>query len=397
MRKNQNDMTLNTTKLFRLQLSKIYPRNPECKNLLLAITAASMLVACQNKTEKKEVENFSLKGDTVLIPQKSNIAFKLKFQTVKNEPYQFELQTAGTVKAIPNSYAEIAPPFSGRVTKIHARLGMKTLPGTPLFELVSPDFTAAQKNFFQAKSGYEVARLSLKRQKDLKTHGVGSQKDLEEAETNFEISEKEYQNAIASLKIFGVNTNKLVFGQPLVITSPIAGEVITNELVLGQYLKEDAGPKAKVADLKKVWVAGQIKEKDIHFLQELQGAEISSGAYPNTKISGKIYHVDEIIDEDTRSVQVLIACNNTDHILKPGMFVSVKFTDKPMNTLFIPAKAVLQINDKSFVFVQSEPGKYVRRYIETGISQNGKIAVLSGLKSNETIISEGAFYLLGAK
>ncbi|WP_406843427.1 efflux RND transporter periplasmic adaptor subunit [Flavobacterium soyae] len=357
----------------------------------------TILTACNDKKTTIEKDNYSVQNDTILVPVTSTIAPKLKLETVKTELYQSQLITAGTVKAIPNFYAEIAPPFSGRVTKVYLKLGMKTKAGTPLFEMVSPDFIDAQKSFFQAKSAYQATRLSLKRQQDLKANGVGSQKDLEEAETNFEVNEKEYQNAIASLKIFGVNVNKLVFGQPLIVTSPIAGEIITNEVVMGQYIKADDAPKAKVADLKKVWVAGQVKEKDIRFIQELDGADIQIASYPDKKITGKIYHIDEIVDEATRSVQVLIECYNNNHTLKPGMYVNVKFIDIARSTLFVPAKAVLQFNDKSFVLVQIAKGKFTRRYVETGISKNGKIAISSGLKSNETIISEGAFYLLEAK
>jgi cobalt-zinc-cadmium efflux system membrane fusion protein len=381
----------------RIQIFKGLNRKLEYPNMILFLMLITIFSSCNDKKTATENENYSLKGDTIIVPATSTIAPKLKLETVKNEPYQLELITAGTVKAIPNFYAEIAPPFSGRVTKVYLKLGMKTQAGTPLFEMVSPDFIDAQKNFFQTKSAYQVAKLSLKRQQDLKSNGVGSQKDLEEAETNFEVNEKEYQNAVASLKIFGVNVNKLVFGQPLIITSPIAGEVITNEVVMGQYIKADDMPKAKVADLKKVWVAGQVKEKDIRFIHELDGAEIQVASYPDKKITGKIYHVDEMVDEATRSVQVLIECVNNDHALKPGMYVTVKFIDTPENTLFVPAKAVLQFNDKSFVLVQIAKGKYTRRYVETGISSKGKIAILSGLKPNETIISEGAFYLLEAK
>jgi cobalt-zinc-cadmium efflux system membrane fusion protein len=367
------------------------------QNSILFLIAMTIITACNDKKTAIEKDNYSVQNNIIIVPETSKIASKLKLETVKSEPYQLELITAGTVKSIPNFYAEIAPPFSGRVTKVYLKLGMKTQAGTPLFEMVSPDFIDAQKNFFQAKSACQVAKLSLKRQQDLKSNGVGSQKDLEEAETNFEVNEKEYQNAIASLKTFGVNVNKLVFGQPLIISSPIAGEIITNDVVMGQYIKADDLPKAKVADLKKVWVAGQIKEKDIRLIHKLNGAEIQIASYPDKKITAKIYHVDEMVDEATRSVQVLIECLNKDHTLKPGMYVTVKFIDTPENTLFVPAKAVLQFNDKSFVLVQIAKGKYTRRYVETGISNNGKIAILSGLKSNETIISEGAFYLLEAK
>ncbi|AYN03823.1 efflux RND transporter periplasmic adaptor subunit [Flavobacterium sp. 140616W15] len=390
-------MKLNTKNNYRFDTPRIINQKKQYRNLLVTLITATALTACGGKEETTDKQNYTLQNDTIVVPATSTISPKLKLETVTNEPFQLELITAGTVKAIPNFYAEIAPPFSGRVTKVYLKLGMKTQVGTPLFEMVSPDFIDAQKNFFQAKSTFQIAKLSLKRQQDLKTNGVGSQKDLEEAETNFEINEKEYQNAIASLKIFGVNVNKLVFGQPLIITSPVAGEVITNEVVLGQYIKEDDSPKAIVADLKKVWIAGQVKEKDVRFIKKLDGAEIQLASYPDKKITGKIYHVNEIVDEDTRSVQVLIECTNEDHTLKPGMYVTVKFIDTPENTLFVPAKAVLQYNDSSFVLVQLEKGKYVRRYVETGISSNGKIAILSGLKANEIIISEGAFYLLEAK
>jgi cobalt-zinc-cadmium efflux system membrane fusion protein len=387
----KRNLNLNT------QIFKSLNRKLQYLNMLFFLMIITIFTACNDKKTATENENYSLKGDTIIVPATSTIAPKIKLETVKNVSYQLELITAGTVKAIPNFYAEIAPPFSGRVTKVYLKLGMKTQAGTPLFEMVSPDFIDAQKNFFQAKSAYQVAKLSLKRQQDLKNNGVGSQKDLEEAETNFEVNEKEYQNAIASLKIFGVNVNKLVFGQPLIITSPIAGEVITNEVVMGQYIKADDAPKAKVADLKKVWVAGQVKEKDIRFIQKLDGAEIQVASYPDKIIVGRIYHADEMVDESTRSVQVLIECLNDDHTLKPGMYVTAKFIDTPENTLFVPAKSVLQFNDKSFVLVQIAKGKYTRRYVETGISNKGKIAILSGLKPNETIISEGAFYLLEAK
>ncbi|MCS6818820.1 MAG: efflux RND transporter periplasmic adaptor subunit, partial [Chitinophagales bacterium] len=247
------------------------------KNTILLIWVAClwiMLASCRSASSGEGEENLVLKGDTVYVPEKSVVTEKIKTITVTEEDFKREMITAGTVKAIPNLYAEIAPPFSGRVTKVYLKLGMRTQPGTPLFEMVSPEFMDAQKIYFQAKSELESARLTLKRQQDLRANGVGAEKDLEEAETNYEVKEKEYQNAVASLRIFGVDVNKLVFGQPLVITSPISGEVVENEVVNGHYIKADDPPHAKIADLSRVWVVGMVKEKDIRFIHELDGAEI---------------------------------------------------------------------------------------------------------------------------
>jgi cobalt-zinc-cadmium efflux system membrane fusion protein len=367
------------------------------KQSIIPLLSCIVLFSCHHPKAVLEQNNFELQGDTIIVPKQSTIAPKLTIRAIHTEPYRFELLTAGTVKAIPNLYAQIAPPFAGRVTKVLLKLGMKVHAGTPLFELTSREFIDAQKLFFQAKSELLAAQLTLKRQQDLKKNEVGTERDLEEAKTNFEIREKEYQNAIASLKIFGVDINKIIIGQPLVVTSPITGEIISNTVVMGQYIKAEDPPYAIVAELNKVWVAGMVKEKDIHFINQLAGATINIAAFPEKKIIGKIFHVNEIVDEETRSVQVLIECPNNDHILKPGMYVNVNFINTPSTNLFVPAKSVLQFNDKSFVFVEVGQGKYLKRFVETGITDNGRIAITVGLHEGEKIIEEGAFYLLDAK
>ena len=43
------------------------------------------------------------------------------------------------------------------------------------------------------------------------------------------------------LKVFQIEPEDLVLGQPLIVRSPIAGEIVTDRIVIGQYIKEDAG------------------------------------------------------------------------------------------------------------------------------------------------------------
>lgn len=367
------------------------------KSLFFTSGIVLLMASCAQKNTKEQAENYRLHGDTVILADHAKINNVLRLDTVTETPYRLKLTSAGRVKAIPNFYADIAPPFSGRVTKVYMKLGMKVNPGTPLFEMVSPDFIDTQKNFFAAKSDLKKAELGLKRQSDLKKNGVGSSKDLEEAENTYEVALKEYENSRASLKIYNTNPEKLVLGQPLVICSPIAGEVITNEVVSGHYLKSDDAPHATIAQLNKVWVVGQVKEKDIRFIHEGDDTEIEVVSYPGRKITGKVYHVEELVEEETRSVRVLIVCDNKDFALKPGMYATVNFTDAPQNVAVISAKSVLQKGDKSFVFVQAGPARFVRRNVVTGGVENGRMVVNSGLVPGERVVSDGSFYLLEAK
>ena len=353
----------------------------------LCLITLVLLAACEGKAPEQDAPNFTVQGDTVIVPDNSNLKSKLVLSTVQTEPYRLQMLTAGTVKAIPTQYAEIAPPFAGRVVKSYLRLGMRVTPETSLFEISSPDFMTAQKVFFQEKSQLQLAEKTLKREQDLIEHGVGTQKDVEEAQTAYDVEKKEYENAVIGIKIFKADPDNLALGQPLVVKSPISGEVLDNKIVVGKFINDNASSVAIVAELSKVWVAGQVKEKDIRFIHALDECNIEIAALPEKHIKGKVYHVNEIVDEDTRSVQVLIECDNKDHTLKPGMYVTVNFVNAPTSAILIPAKAVLQSNDQSFVFAEVAPGKYVRRKIETAGSDNNRIVIKSGLNDGDKIIS----------
>ncbi|RQO29687.1 efflux RND transporter periplasmic adaptor subunit [Taibaiella sp. KBW10] len=355
------------------------------------------LSSCQHDQKENKADDFVLRGDTICILPNTNLSKKLKIGSVQNEPYRLQMLTAGTVKAIPTQYAEIAPPFPGRVTRSYLRLGMKTTPETPLFEISAPDFITAQKIFFQEKSQLEQAKKNWQRQQDLVAHGVGTQKDLEEAQTAYEVEKKEYENAVIGIKIFKADPNRLSLGQALVVRAPISGEVVENKVVLGQFIKDDAASVATVAELSKIWIVAQVKEKDIRFIHELDECTIEIAALPEQPIKGKVYHVNEIVDEATRSVEVLIEADNKNHTLKPGMYVTVNFIDAPTTAILIPAKAVLQMADASFVFLETASGKYIKRKIETAGTSGDKVVVKSGLNTGERIVTEGGFYLLDAR
>ena len=297
------------------------------KNVSILVLLLVVFASCSGKQEGQQPNTYTLRGDTIVGDDNSIIAPKLKTAVIKSSDHQLEMFSTGTVRAIPNFYAEIAPPFSGRVTKVYLKLGMKTQSGTPLFEMASSDFSEVQKTLLQARSELKSAKSNLQRQQDLHAHGVAELRDLEDAQTLHDMQQQEYDNAAASLRIFGVNPENFSLGQNLVVRSPIAGEVIANDVVLGQYIKDDDNPHAKIAQLNKVWVVGEVKEKDLGFITQLDEAKISLSAYPDKEITGTIYHVDEIVDENTRSVKVLIECDNKESLLKPGMYVSVKFVD----------------------------------------------------------------------
>jgi len=364
---------------------------------LIFITLSTLFIqACGNTKEESQEHNtgYTIQGDTIQLTENSNIKSKLQFTPITEQEVAMELTTAGVVKTIPTSYAEIAAPFAGRVLKSFIKLGQKVNAGAPIFEISSPDYFNAQKEYFDAKQEFRQAELNLKRQQELLKNGVGVRREMEEAETEFTIKKSALSNASAALKIYNINPDKTVLGQPLTVVSPIRGEILTNTIVIGQYLKEDAEPIAIVAELSKVWIVGQVKEKDINFIRTMDDVDIRLAAFPDKPLHGKIFHVNEIVNEETRSVEVLIECENPNHDLKPGMYVTVLFKDMPQRSILIPSKAIFQKEEQQFVFVKINDSQFEKRKIETAGTSNGQVIVTAGLHAGEVIVSEGGSLMI---
>ncbi|MGB5990582.1 MAG: efflux RND transporter periplasmic adaptor subunit [Marinifilaceae bacterium] len=366
--------------------------------LLISILCAGILLsACGDHHKHKEAKHYSLKGKTIIVEANSSLIQKIKTETVKTAEFSDKLTTAGIVKAIPNKYAQIAAPFAGRITRSFVHLGQHVKKNEAIFEINSPDFFEASKVYYQAKQEMELAKKSLKRQQDLSANGVGVQKDLEEIELDYDNKVRDFKNATLSLKVFQVDTKNLVLGQALIVRSPIEGDIIDNNLVIGQYLKGDEAPVALVAELNKVWVVGQVKEKYINRISNESNVEITLSASVDKCIKAKIFHISEVLDEETRSVEVFIECNNYDRIMKPGMYASVKFIHSPKSEVLIPSSAVLQMEENNYVFVKIGKDSYERRTVKTRTTSTNQLIVISGLKKDETVVTEGSYYLMEAK
>lgn len=199
------------------------------------------------------------------------------------------------------------------------------------------------------------------------------------------------------LRVFKADPEHIVLGQPLVVHAPIAGEITENKVVLGQFIRDDAASVATLANLAEVWIAAQVKEKDIRFLHTGDECTVDVVALPGTDIKGKVSHVNAMVDEDSRSIQVLITVPNTSHALKPGMYVTVRFSDQPAPAVQVPATALLQASENPCVFVALADGRLVKRRITTGPTNGQQVIVSGGLEQHEKIVTQGAFYLADLK
>lgn len=365
------------------------------KKIILSIIVIFTVSCKESLSEKNEAQELTISNGQITVPENNPVFRKIKTETVTEQEHSDGIVSAGTIQAIPNHYAEIASPFSGRITKSFIRLGQNVAASSPLFEILSSDYFSVQKDYTDALNELQLAEKNYRRQQDLVKHGVGIRKELDEAETDFKNKKTSLSNASSALKVYNSKGSSL--GSPLIVRAPISGEIISNTIVNGQYLKSDAEPVIIIAELSKVWISGDVKEKDIRFINTGDHVSVKVSAYPDRNITGTVYHINEIVDENTRSIKVLIECNNPDKSLKPGMYATVNFSTVPEKTVMIPVTAVMQDDSSQYVWVKTGKNQFARRPVITGETDRKTIRVISGLKAGETIMTEGGIYMPDAK
>ena len=200
--------------------------------VILLLAGAVCACARSSKSGETTTPQVRVDNDIIAVAPGSPVLERLTTGKVTATPYRATFTTSGMVQAIPARYAEIATPFAGRIVKSFVRLGQKVVQGSPIFEISSPSFFDTGKAYYQAKQEMELALKSLNREKDLLKNHVGVEKEVEEAEVNYELKKKDYENAVAALKVYQIDPGTMVLGQPLVVRSPIAGEVVKDNIVL---------------------------------------------------------------------------------------------------------------------------------------------------------------------
>ncbi len=327
----------------------------------------------------------------VFVPEGSPVRARLTVAAVTTQNIQRQLSAPAAVEAEPTRLAKIAPPVTGRVVKLFVHFGDAVKQGTPLFTLDSPDLVSAQSDYLKAKSAEAQAEKTVARQKDLQEHGIGAQRELEQAQTELETAKSELERTVTRLRLLGMGPGTV--GGPLTVTSPISGRVIDLSTAPGQFQNDPAAVLMIVADLTSIWVTANVQEKDIRRVQQGDEAAANFAAYPGENFAGHVLSVGDLLDPDSRTIKVRVAFDNRDFRLKPGMFSTVTFKSKAAPEVVVPTTGVVLSGDKSFVFAEVAPWTFERRPVEVGEQQGDQTVITKGLEAGTRIVISNAILL----
>ena len=293
------------------------------------------------------------------------------------------LSAIGTVDAVRG--VTVSADLSGIVESISFESGHPVAAGTVLVRL---DTKQEQAQLAAAESQRDLAKLNLERARELAGQGVIAQSELDRTSA-------EYKQAVAKVGEIRATIERKQ------IRAPFAGVLGIRQVNLGQFLN-GGDPVVALQAIDPVYVNFSVPQQDLGQLRI--GAEVSiaseglAGALP----TGRITAIDSVVNEATRNIEVQATLANPGGRLRPGTFVKAQVAVGTSQTVVaLPASAISYAPYGDSVFVVGDldgpGGKNYRgvrqQFVKLGGARGDQVAVVSGLKAGDEVVTSGAFKL----
>ncbi|MCR8556895.1 efflux RND transporter periplasmic adaptor subunit [Mucilaginibacter sp. BJC16-A38] len=348
---------------------------------LIYIPALILLAACGGKPKDKKTELADLKKQQADLGTKiaklqaevgtTDSAKTTDVSSVVLKPADFTnyVQIQGKIDAQDNVTAY--PQAQAVITAIYVKPGQHVGKGQTLVQL---DNSVLQQNIAQSESQVTLNQTLFQRQKNLWDQKIGTEVQFLQAQTTLQSSKK----ALDALKQQASQYR---------IVSPINGTVDQMDLKLGQVaVPGTTGIRIVNADVLKV-------KADV---PESYASSVNTGNTvkilvpdANDSLTTKVTFAAKVIDPTSRSfgVEIKLPVRKS---LRPNMTAIIQIANysKP-NTIVVPVKAIQKSEAGDYVFVNNN-GIAKRVNVKVGATYGGQSEILSGLKSGDELVTEGA-------
>ena len=364
------------------------------KQLLCGLLAAALLTACSDPVDKPSpvAQPPKVAGEVYLASDSPKKAYiKTAILSLSQHPLLEPL--VGKIAYNEKVTSRISSPVAGRVIGTPITLGTQVQPGSILLELDSPDVAAAEADYVSAQADLILAQKAWNRQQELYAGKAISQKDLEQAQDGFNDARGTQQRTQQRLKNLRVSAGQV--NGHFALRSSIQGVVVERNVNPGLEVRPDLNtPLYVVSDIKKLTLLMEVFEVNLGKIRLGQKLSVSVPAYPDQKFPATVQYISQVLDENTRTVQIRCDLPNPDGRLLSGMYATINVDSAPIDqAIVIPLTAVFTEGDSDYVFIALEDHHYKQRPVEIGLRLKDKAVVTEGLQPGEQLVTEGALML----
>jgi membrane fusion protein (multidrug efflux system) len=302
----------------------------------------------------------------------------------ESQNWESTLSSVGSLVAVQG--VTVSAEMAGKVAHIAFEPGSAVQAGDLL---VQQDVAAETAQLRSAEASLALAKVNFERATKLLREKTYSRSEYDNADAQYK------QTAAQADNLRAIIAKKT-------IRAPFAGMLGIRLINLGQMLSAgDAIVSLQALD--PVFVNFSLPQQQLSKIKNGLTVRVQTDALPGKIFEGAITALNPQVEAATRNIMVQGTVQNSELLLRPGMFVTVTLVlPEQQSVLAIPATGVLNAPYSDSVFiVENAPdnstaagGKVVRQqFVRLGIRQGDFVAVQAGLKQGDMIVSTGVFKL----
>ena len=267
------------------------------------------------------------------------------------------------------------------------------------------DITRAQSEVVSAESTYSAVHAEYTRLEEASKErpGLIAEQELDDARAQDRQAAAQVGVAKASLDAMqqqlGVSratrSRLETMSRYEQIVAPFTGVVTkryadTGSLIqAGQDNNTHALPVVEVAESDLLRLRMPVPESDVPYIQVGGEVQVKVSATGRT-FAGKIVRFSRALDTNTRTMLTEVDVPNHDLSLSPGMYAETTIQlQQKKDALILPAQAVVQNGDQSYVLVVDATNHVEKRTVALGIQTSNRVEITSGLRAGDNVIAAG--------
>jgi RND family efflux transporter MFP subunit len=351
--------------------------------LFLLLIAALLLAGCGEKAA------------TVAAQVKRPILSGMSIATVAPTAVDEFYDAVGTVRAAHTSY--VAGRMMGAVTSLAVKEGDAVEKGQLLLTIDDRDVVqkvrAAEAGHQEAikalesgKQNRELIDTTYQRYKKMYEEKAISRQEMDQFETQKKVAGLEYERGMEMVNraAAGLAEAQIYLGFTRV-TSPVKGVVTEKKTEVGSMavpgiplltIESAAGFQAEITADESL--SGRLK---------VGAPVLVSIEALNRQMSGKIAEILPAVDPLSRSFTAKVSVSGPG--LRTGLYAKVRIPKGRQDLLLAPRSAIVEKGQLTGVYAVDDQGIVAYRLVRTGREYEGRLEILSGLKTNDRIIVGG--------
>ena len=224
--------------------------------------------------------------------------------------------------------------------------------------------------------------------------GMASERDVLQSRqevSNAEAEEKRIEEIFSIYHLAG----KSVY----LVKAPVSGFIVEKNINKEMQLRSDQNDEMfTISGLENVWVMADVYESDISKVHEEAPVRITTLAYPGKEFAGHIDKVYNMLDNESKTMNIRIKLTNENYLLKPGMFTNVFVISKSSDRKLprIDSHAIGFEGGKNYVVTVADNGKLEIKEVEIYKQLSKDCYLSSGLTEGERILNKNTLLVYNA-